>query len=112
MRYEIVLTAFPFDDFSQTKIRPVLLLTDAIDGYKHIVIAFISSQIEKVGDFYDITLLEAIPQFHMTGLKTSSVIKFHRLLTVPENYILRSLGILPAESRLAVTEKLKLLFSI
>lgn len=41
----IVLVPFPFDDFSVTKVRPALCLTNEIGKYNHVIIAFISSKI-------------------------------------------------------------------
>ena len=39
---KIVLVSFPFDDFSEEKIRPVLCLTEYIGPHKHILVAFIT----------------------------------------------------------------------
>ena len=47
MKYRIVLVPFPFDDFSETKVRPAVCLTEKIGKHKHIVIAFVTSQIPK-----------------------------------------------------------------
>jgi mRNA interferase MazF len=44
-RGKIVLVPFPFDDLSAGKVRPVLCLTDPIGPYRHVVVAFISSQV-------------------------------------------------------------------
>jgi len=41
----IVLVPFPFDDFSVTKVRPALCLTNEIGKYNHVIISFISSKI-------------------------------------------------------------------
>ncbi len=45
MRGKIVLLPFPFDDFSATKVRPALCLTDGIGSHGHVVVAFISSKL-------------------------------------------------------------------
>jgi mRNA interferase MazF len=45
MKNSIVLVPFPFDDFSSTKVRPALCLTNLISGYNHVVISFITSQV-------------------------------------------------------------------
>lgn len=42
---KIVLVSFPFDDFSATKVRPVVCLTNPIGLHRHVVLAFISSRI-------------------------------------------------------------------
>lgn len=47
IKNSIVLVPFPFDDFSASKVRPALCLTNEIGSYKHIIIAFISSRIPE-----------------------------------------------------------------
>jgi hypothetical protein len=42
---KVVLVPFPFDDLTATKVRPAVCLTDAIGPHRHVVIAFISSQV-------------------------------------------------------------------
>lgn len=41
---KIFLVPFPFDDLSSTKVRPAIALTEPIGSFRHVVIAFISSQ--------------------------------------------------------------------
>lgn len=43
----IVLVPFPFDDFSNAKVRPALCLTNEITKFNHVIIAFISSKIPE-----------------------------------------------------------------
>lgn len=112
MKFEIVLIAFPFDDFSQTKVKPALLLTESMGAFRHVVAAFISSQVEKNLDVFDIIVSESSADFSQTRLKSSSVIKLHRLITIPEKFMLRSLGFLPAGTKRSVVEKLKILFDL
>ena len=87
MKYKIVLVPFPFDDFSNTKVLPAICLTDKISKYKHVVIAFITSQISNATEETDIK----ITNIENTGLKTSSAIKLHRIVTIPTNLIKRDL---------------------
>ena len=47
MKNSIVLVPFPFDDYSDSKLRPALCLTNEIGVYQHIIIAFISSNLES-----------------------------------------------------------------
>ena len=42
MKSKIVLIPFPFDNFSEVKIRPALCLTNKVGKYDHIVVAFIN----------------------------------------------------------------------
>ena len=42
---KIFLVPFPFDDVSATKVRPAVCLTEPIGVYRHVVLAFITSQV-------------------------------------------------------------------
>jgi mRNA interferase MazF len=108
MKHKIVLVPFPFDDFSSTKVRPAVCLTDKIDKHNHIVIAFITSQISKDKSESDISL-ESNDE---TGLKVKSLMRLHRLTTIPAELIQRSLGQFPKTKEKELKEKLSRLFGI
>ena len=108
MKYKIVLVPFPFDDFSKTKVRPAICLTNKIGRYHHVIIAFITSQITKATEKTDIK----ITNLQHTGLKVNSAIKLHRIVTIPTDLIKRELGRLPSLYHKSVNEKLKKLFEI
>jgi hypothetical protein len=44
MKFKIVLINFPFDDFTQIKLRPALCLTDFISNHKQVILAPITSK--------------------------------------------------------------------
>ncbi|MEO1416895.1 MAG: type II toxin-antitoxin system PemK/MazF family toxin [Bacteroidota bacterium] len=112
MRYKIVLVPFPFDDLTSSKVRPAICLTDRISSYQHIVIAFITSQIQKANESSDVIIMTSHQQFSMTGLKVDSAIRLHRLVTIPERILLRHLGTLPTDFHNELDHKLRLLFSL
>jgi mRNA interferase MazF len=112
MKYDIVLTPFLFDNFSQTKIRPALILSNKIGKYNHLVIAYITTQIETNIDDFDILINESDSHFSETGLRSNSVIKLHRLITIPEVVIKKSLGHLPLTLHQEVSKKIISLFSL
>jgi mRNA interferase MazF len=89
---KVVLVPFPFDDFSGTKVRPAVCLTDEIGFYSHVIIAFISSQIPISLEATDLVINGNDSDFKLTGLTVDSVIKLHRLVTIPKNLIKRQLG--------------------
>ena len=95
MKNKIVLVPFPFDDLSGTKVRPALCLTDSISVYDHIVIAFITSQVQKATEASDLAILHIDPNFSQTGLKVDSAIRLHRVVTIPGSLIQKQLGVLP-----------------
>ncbi len=112
MKYKIVLVPFPFDDLSSTKVRPAICLTEKISNYNHIIVAFITSQIQKTNEQSDILIHKTGSGFEETGLLRSSAIRLHRLVTIPTNLIQRELGALPIHFQSEIKNKLKLLFEI
>jgi mRNA interferase MazF len=87
IKYQIVLVPFPFDDFSGTKVRPAICLTEEIGFYKHVVIAFISSQVPVHLELTELLLEKRDSDFLMTGLVVDSVVKLHRMVTIPKSLI-------------------------
>jgi mRNA interferase MazF len=105
-RYKIVLVRFPFDDLSSTKVRPALCLTEALGARGHVIVAFITSQIPSDLDATDFVIDDKHLDFTQTGLRMTSVVRLQRVLSVPEDLILRELGTLPEAMQLQVRAKL------
>lgn len=89
-----------------------MCLTEEISPYKHVVIAFITSQLNKAVEPSDIPILQTHPDFSKTGLKVSSAIRLHRLVTIPTNLIQRELGEFPAAFQEEIDQKLRILFHL
>ncbi len=107
---KIVLVPFPFDDLSTAKVRPAVCLTEPIGPYRHVVLAFISSR--RLTDLTetDLTLDLSAPDFASTGLRVSSTLRLHRLMTVKTVLIRRELGELSPRMQGEVLDKLRKLF--
>ncbi len=109
---KIVLVPFPFDDLSTTKVRPAACLTVPIGPHRHVVLAFISSQVPAVLCPTDLLLDPADADFAATGLRVASVLRLHRMMTVTTALIQRQLGELSPAWRAQVTERLVKLFEL
>ena len=109
-RGKVVLVAFPFDDLSSSKVRPAVCLTEPMGPHRHVVLAFISSQVPESLLPTDIVLDAASPGFPSTGLRVTSTLSLHRLMTISTAVIRRDLGTLPPEIQLQVTQRLHMLF--
>ncbi|MDZ7291231.1 MAG: type II toxin-antitoxin system PemK/MazF family toxin [candidate division KSB1 bacterium] len=111
-RGKVVLVPFPFDDLSTTKARPALCLTDPIGPHRHVVVAFISSQIpvDLMETGFVLDSMQA--DFWNTGLRVSSVLRLHRLMTVTTSLISRELGSISSDTQTQVDEKLRRLFKL
>ncbi len=112
MKNKIVLVPFPFDDFSTKKVRPAVCLTNEIEPYGHVVLAFITSQVSHNPSPTDLVIDEKDADFARTGLKVSSMIRLHRLVTLSKTFIKRELGELSDESRIGVKKCLQELFEL
>ncbi len=91
----IVLVPFPFDDLSSIKVRPAVCLTEPVGPHRHIVLAFITSRVPSDLEESDLLLDSSHPNFPHTGLRVSSTIRTHRMMTVARGLIQRELGQLP-----------------
>lgn len=111
MKYKIVLVPFPFDDLTANKVRPAVCLTNEIKPHGHVVLAFITSQISSNPSATDFVIDKADGDFSITGLKVSSTVRLHRLMTVAKSIILRELGELSSSQQKEIDERLRTLFN-
>lgn len=112
MKYKIVLVPFPFDDVTANKVRPAVCLTAAIPPHSHVVLAFITSQIASNPSPTDFIFNKTDADFIVTGLKVSSTIRLHRLMTVKKSIILRELGELSSSQQKEIDNRLRTLFNL
>ncbi len=91
MKGSIILVPFPFTDLTASKLRPALVLHAGGDD---VVLAFISSRI-PVGEvpLASVVLDQSHPDFGVSGLKMSSVIRLDKVATVLSSLILGELGV-------------------
>ncbi|HEY3855850.1 MAG TPA: type II toxin-antitoxin system PemK/MazF family toxin [Verrucomicrobiae bacterium] len=109
---KIVLVPFPFDDLTAEKVRPALCLTDPIGTHRHVIVAFISSQVAISLSATDIILDSRREDFAATGLRVPSVIRLHRVVTLTSALIRRELGQLSPKLQSEVDKKLTALFAL
>jgi mRNA interferase MazF len=110
IRGKVVLVPFPFDDLSAAKVRPAVCLTDSIGPYRHVVLAFITSRVPS--DLLDSDLLLDInhADFPTTGLRVTSTLRLHRLMTATTAIIRRELGELSDALQAEVSTRLHRMF--
>jgi mRNA interferase MazF len=108
----IVLVPFPFDDMTASKVRPVVCLTDPVGLHRHVVVAFISSQMPVDIAVTDVVLDAQRKDFAATGLRVASVLRLHRLVTLTTALIRRDMGKLSQAWQSEVDQKLTVLFGL
>ena len=109
---KVVLVPFPFDDLSAAKVRPAVCLTDPVGPHRHVILAFITSRIPADLMETDIVLDTSQSDFVTTGLRVSSTLRLHRLMTASTSLILRELGELSPDVQAQVADKLRELFGL
>jgi mRNA interferase MazF len=110
-KHKVVLIPFPFDDLSSTKVRPAVCLTEAIGTHRHIV-AFITSRVVTHPSATDIVIDSNSSDFSSTGLRVSSTLQLHRLITLAAALIQRELGSLPPRLQQEANSGLKKLLDL
>ncbi len=109
---KVVLVPFPFDDLSSSKVRPAICLTDPIGPHRHVVLAFVTSRVPTSPLPSDLIISATDADFTATGLRVSSTLQIHRLMTVTTAVIRRELGRLPAAMQSEVDRRLRVLFGL
>lgn len=109
---KVILVPFPFDDLSAAKVRPAVCLTNPIGAHRHVILAFVTSQIITPPANSDLVLDIRNSGFAATGLRVSSTVRLHRLMTVTTAIIQRELGELSPRLQTEVNTKLRGLFGL
>ncbi len=112
MKYKVVLIPFPFDDLSSTKVRPAVCLTEPIGPHRHVVLAFITSRVPANPLPTDLVIESSDLDFASTGLRVSSTLQLHRLMTAATTLVQRELGTLSPKMQSAAAERLRNLFDL
>jgi mRNA interferase MazF len=109
--YQIVKLNFPFvDNLGKSKPRLALVITPSFGKHNQLVVAYITSNLEDILET-DILIDESEEDFLLTGLRSSSLIKLHRLITVTPSQ-LGIVGVLPNKHISEVKEKLLKVFQL
>lgn len=112
IRGKIVLVPFPFEDFSTRKVRPALCLSEPIGKFEHVIVAFISSKISDQLEESEFEIKPEEEEWQQTGLIVPSVLKLHKMISLPKTLILRELGYFPKSKLEDLEKRIKMIFKI
>ena len=90
-RGDVVLVPFPFTDLTGSSLRPALVVSPGSIG-QDVILAAISSVLRSNTYPTDCLIPRSHPEFATTGLRVSSVVRLHKLVTVEESIVVRRLG--------------------
>jgi len=98
--------------FPHQRSDQLFCLTNEIGKHKHVIIAFISSKIPEDLIESDIMIRKLSKNNSGTGLTADSVIRLHKIVTIPKDLIKRKLGSIDKTIVLEIKNKIKKLFEI
>lgn len=102
----VVLTLFPYSDFSRYKKRPALVI--GLAEFGNVILCQITSS--KTASKRAVRLVES--GFNEGGLPTTSYIRPDKIFTVDRSIVVRQLGQLTDELLEQILDKIRQLFTI
>src|SRR5258708_6426650 len=109
--YQIVKFTFPFvNDFNKAKPCPTLVVSPSFGRHNQLIVSYITTNIEDKLET-DLLIDPKESDFHLTGLRSVSLIKLHRLITVTPSQ-LGIIGTLPDRYIPEVKAKLMKVFQL
>jgi len=107
-RWDAVLLAYPFDDWTGAKVRPAIVISS--DDYnrrsENGVFVLITSNTERRSDF-DILLSESHPDFARSGLAKASMIRVDMVWTLKQTLVRKTLGTMSKQIQHEILERLR-----
>jgi mRNA interferase MazF len=109
---DIVLVPFPFADLSGRKMRPAVIISANPQG-SEVVLAFITSVMtNRSPRGAEVELLRSDAEFSRSGLKTDSLIRLDKVVTLSTSVVSRRLGTLGAKTQSRMTVMLRRAFGL
>jgi mRNA interferase MazF len=106
-RGTVVLSPFPFTDLSGTKVRPAVAVSRSDRPGNDVILSFFTSYRGQPLVPTDLLILDTHPDFLLSRLKTSSVLKLDKLMTLDVSILLGELGELSTSILKQVDDKIR-----
>jgi len=110
-RGDVVLTQFPFTALTGAAVRPAVVVSQGQIGQDLVLIA-ISSVVRGALAPTDYTVERTHPEFALTGLRVTSVLRMHKLAAVERSVIARRLGRLGLQLQAEVDRMLRVVLGL
>ena len=110
-RGDVVLTQFPFTALTGAAVRPAVVVSQGQIGQDLVLIA-ISSVVRGALAPTDYTVERTHPEFALTGLRVTSVLRTHKLAAVERSVIVRRLGRLGPQWQAEVDRMLRVVLGL
>lgn len=99
-------------NLSSSKVRPAVCLTNPIGPHRHVILAFVTSHVTPGPLATDLIIDASDSDFVATGLRVSSMLQLHRLMTATTAFVKRELGQLSPKMATEVDNRLRKLFDL
>lgn len=86
------MAPFPFTNLRGVKRRPAVIVSSSKELGDDVIVAFISSKVSLQVTPNDYVLETTHPDFAQTGLKTRSIFKMDKLMTIEKSIISGEIG--------------------
>jgi mRNA interferase MazF len=110
-RGDVVLSQFPFTDLLGHSVRPALVVSPGLIG-QDVILAGISSVVRGGVSPTDCLVDTSHPEFAGTGLRVTSVVRLHKLVTVEQTVLVRRLGQIGPQLQAEVDHLLRLALNL
>jgi mRNA interferase MazF len=110
-RGDVVLTRCPFTDLTGASLRPAVVVSQGPIGQDIVLIA-VSSVVRGTLAPTDYTVESTHPEFALTGLRVTSVLRMHKLAAVERSIIVRRLGRLGPQLQAEVDRLLRVVLGL
>lgn len=110
-RGNVVLTSFPCTDLTGASLRPAVVVSQGSIGQDIVLIA-ISSVVRGTLAPKDYTVESTHPEFALTGLRVTSVLRMHKLAAVEQSVLIRRLGWLGPQWQAEVARMLRVVLGL
>jgi mRNA interferase MazF len=108
------LVPFPFTDLSRQKTRPAVVISSASYNTRmsDLILVAISSKTTSIDSAFDLLIPSTHPLFAATGLRTPSIIRTGKIVTIAQEMIYRKLGNLPTDLMTRLEQRLWTIFDL
>jgi mRNA-degrading endonuclease toxin of MazEF toxin-antitoxin module len=92
MQYPIIIVQFPYIEKNEFKVRPAVQISDVLDHYGNLQVAYITSTIPKELNTNEILVDITSEESTQSGLFKTSLIKTSKIYTITEDEIKGKVG--------------------
>ncbi len=111
-RGSIVLVEFPYSDLSSSKIRPAVVISNAVSTHGELTVIFITSVLTSEANLTDVLIDPKSPVYADSGLRKPSLVRCSKIATIHRSLVEGILGQIPKEGMKSIESGLRHAFGL